>query len=58
MQRRDRPTSGQPGGAYRATLFDLDGTLLETLEDLAVSMNAALDSAGFPTHPVQASRRP
>jgi len=37
---------------YRAVLFDLDGTLLDTLEDLADSMNAALSAGGFPPHPV------
>jgi phosphoglycolate phosphatase len=35
---------------YQAVLFDLDGTLLDTLQDLADSMNAALISLGFPTH--------
>ena len=29
-------------------LFDLDGTLLNTLEDLADSTNAALASFGYP----------
>ncbi len=38
--------------AYKAILFDLDGTLLDTLEDLADSMNAVLASRGFPTHPL------
>lgn len=41
---------------YTAAIFDLDGTLLDTLEDLADSMNAALASFGYPTHPVQAHR--
>jgi len=48
-----------PGGftvTFRAVLFDLDGTLLDTLEDLAVSMNTALESLGFPPHPVDAYR--
>lgn len=35
---------------YRAVIFDLDGTLLDTLEDLADATNHALDSLGFPTH--------
>ena len=39
---------------YQAVLFDLDGTLLDTLEDLADSMNAVLSDNGFPTHPVEA----
>ena len=34
-------------------LFDLDGTLLDTLEDLADSMNAALRQLGFPPHPLE-----
>lgn len=37
---------------YRAVLFDLDGTLLDTLEDLGASMNRALAVLGFPPHPV------
>ena len=40
----------------RAVLFDLDGTLLDTLDDLADSMNAALESMGFPPHPVASYR--
>ncbi|MCX6908944.1 MAG: HAD family hydrolase [Verrucomicrobia bacterium] len=37
---------------YKAVLFDLDGTLLDTLEDLADSMNASLARVGAPPHPV------
>lgn len=37
-------------------LFDLDGTLLDTLEDLANSTNAALSQLGFPPHPIDAYR--
>jgi phosphoglycolate phosphatase len=33
---------------YKAVLFDLDGTLLDTIEDLADSMNTALAERGFP----------
>lgn len=40
----------------RAIFFDLDGTLLNTLEDLADSANAALEASGFPVHPVEAFR--
>lgn len=39
---------------YKAVLFDLDGTLLDTLEDLADSMNAVLAGRGWPGHSVQA----
>jgi phosphoglycolate phosphatase len=39
---------------YRAVLFDLDGTLLDTLADLADAANAALGSLGFPEHPQEA----
>lgn len=35
---------------YHAVLFDLDGTLLNTLQDLAGSMNTVLEERGFPTH--------
>jgi len=38
---------------YEAVLFDLDGTLLDTLRDLADSMNSALKSMGFPIHAVE-----
>jgi len=31
-------------------IFDLDGTLLDTVADLAASTNYALDLCGFPTH--------
>jgi len=39
---------------HEAVLFDLDGTLLNTLEDLADSANAVLERRGHPTHPVEA----
>jgi len=35
---------------HEAVLFDLDGTLLDTLDDLADSMNAVLEREGFPVH--------
>ena len=41
---------------FKAVLFDLDGTLLNTLNDLADSMNATLGRLGFPEHPADAYR--
>lgn len=35
-----------------AILFDLDGTLIDSLEDIAESANRALAREGFPTHPI------
>lgn len=40
----------------KAVLFDLDGTLLDTLSDLADSMNAVLTSLGLPAHSRDAYR--
>jgi len=37
-------------------VFDLDGTLIDSLEDLADAMNAVLSNAGHPTHPIHAYR--
>ena len=37
-------------------VFDLDGTLINSLEDLADSANHVLIQHGFPTHPVDAYR--
>ncbi len=34
-------------------IFDLDGTLLNTIADLAHSTNFALESNGFPTHEIE-----
>jgi len=35
---------------FKAIIFDLDGTLLDTLEDVANSVNRVLERHGFPTH--------
>ncbi len=37
----------------KAVLFDLDGTLLDTLEDLADSTNAVLEKMRLPVHDVE-----
>ena len=41
---------------FRAVIFDLDGTLLDTLEDLAAAANRILAEAGLPGHPVKRYR--
>ncbi|MBQ2953373.1 MAG: HAD family hydrolase [Clostridia bacterium] len=41
---------------YRAVLFDLDGTLTDTLEDIATAMNRALRLHGLPEWPQEAYR--
>ncbi len=40
----------------KCVLFDLDGTLVDSLADLADSMNRVLSRQGLPSHPVQAYR--
>lgn len=37
---------------FDAVLFDLDGTLLDTLDDLADAVNRVLAARGFPLHPI------
>jgi haloacid dehalogenase superfamily, subfamily IA, variant 3 with third motif having DD or ED/haloacid dehalogenase superfamily, subfamily IA, variant 1 with third motif having Dx(3-4)D or Dx(3-4)E len=37
---------------YTAAIFDFDGTLLDTLDDLADCMNRILARMKYPTHPV------
>ena len=36
----------------KAVLFDLDGTLLNTLADIGNAVNQVLSNRGYPTHPV------
>ena len=40
----------------KAIVFDLDGTLLDTLEDLKNAVNAALESEGMPTRTLEEVR--
>jgi phosphoglycolate phosphatase len=42
--------------AFEAVIFDLDGTLLDTLEDLAGAMNAVLARNRLPVHGPEAYR--
>ena len=44
------------GEPVRAVLFDLDGTLLDTLADIAWAMNSVLARNGYPVHPLDAYR--
>lgn len=38
----------------KLAIFDLDGTLLNTITDLGKACNYALETMGFATHPIQA----
>lgn len=42
---------------YKAVIFDLDGTLLDTLEDLKNSVNFALRECGYPERTTDEVRR-
>lgn len=39
-----------------SVIFDLDGTLLDTLDDLAITCNEVLETQGYPVHPRDAYR--
>ncbi len=41
---------------YQLAIFDLDGTILDTLEDLTDSTNHVLSSNGYPTHSIDEVR--
>lgn len=38
---------------YKAIVFDLDGTLLDTIPDIAANLNRSLAERGFATHSVE-----
>ena len=38
---------------YKGIIFDLDGTLVDTIQDIALAMNRALNRSGFPEHPAE-----
>lgn len=42
---------------YELTIFDLDGTILDTLEDLTDSVNYALTKHGYPTRNIEEVRK-
>lgn len=41
---------------YKLVIFDLDGTVLDTLQDLANAVNHAMEKHSFPTHSVEQVR--
>lgn len=51
---------GLPGifrGVKRGLIFDLDGTLVDSLPGIAAALNQALEEAGHPVHPLESVRR-
>jgi len=51
-----RPSPLRPHPPFKAVLFDLDGTLLDTLKDLADAVNRVMAKRGHPTHDIEAIR--
>lgn len=41
---------------YQLAIFDMDGTILNTLQDLTNSLNAALAKSGYPQHTLEEVR--
>jgi phosphoglycolate phosphatase len=41
---------------YKAVLFDLDGTLIDTVDDIGDAANRVLSNRGFPTHSISTYR--
>ncbi len=39
---------------YKGVVFDLDGTLIDSLTEIATATNQILEEGGYPTHPVEA----
>jgi phosphoglycolate phosphatase len=44
---------GNANMPYQAAIFDLDGTLIDSVRDIAESMNRSLAAMGYPTHAVE-----
>lgn len=42
---------------YKLAIFDMDGTILDTLEDLKDALNFALEKNGYPIHPISNVRK-
>lgn len=49
-------TSSPHDRRFEAVIFDMDGTLLDTLREIADAMNAALATLGYPPHDYDAYR--
>lgn len=45
-----------PNKPFDAVVFDLDGTLINSLQDIADAMNRVLTAHGYATHPYEAYR--
>ena len=41
---------------YKAVIFDLDGTLLDTVDDIGDAANRVLSNRGYPTHSISTYR--
>jgi phosphoglycolate phosphatase-like HAD superfamily hydrolase len=50
-------TAARPERPVRAVLFDLDGTLVDSRADIALSVNHTLTSLGFAPLPVETVQR-
>ncbi len=58
MQKNKRKEKSEDGKMrYRLAVFDLDGTILYTLEDLKISLNFALSANGLPERTLDETRR-
>ena len=42
---------------YQTAIFDMDGTILETLEDMCASVNVTMDHVGYPRRTMDEVRR-
>jgi len=47
----------QKTSPFSAVVFDLDGTLLNTIEDISYCLNSVLDEHGYPTHSLDRCRQ-
>ena len=52
MSRKSSTFAAQMDNAM-TIIFDLDGTLLNTIDDLGHACNYALEHTGYPTHPIE-----